>query len=179
MRSSTAKKSSTGRELEQALAELAALEDFGFERDGASGRREDEALADGDFAAGADERAPLIVAGGFGEHDFDAAGGLFAFAAKSAARVEARGNDAAVVEDEQIAGAQVRAKAGEKVVVQAPVSAVHDQHAAGAALGGRLLRDQLFGQIVVEVRRHGAPHFYPLEQSLFRHRHFPKVGERA
>ena len=38
-----------------------------------------------------------------GEHDFDAAGGLLSFAAQRAARVEPRGNDAAVVEDEQIA----------------------------------------------------------------------------
>ena len=66
-------------ELEQPLAELAALDDFGFECDGAVRRREDEALADGDFAAGTDKGAPAIMADGFSQHDFDAAGRFFAF----------------------------------------------------------------------------------------------------
>jgi len=65
------------RELEQTLTELATLEDFGFERDGAGGRGKDEALADGNLAAGANESAPAVVARRFGEHDFDAAGWLF------------------------------------------------------------------------------------------------------
>ncbi len=49
------------RELEKTLAELAALDDFGFERNCAVWRREDQALADGDFAAGANESAPAIL----------------------------------------------------------------------------------------------------------------------
>ena len=61
-------------ELQQTLAELAALDDFGFERNCAVGRREDQALADCDFAAGTNESAPAIFASGFGKHDFDAAG---------------------------------------------------------------------------------------------------------
>ena len=65
-------------ELEQPVAELSALEDFGFERNGAVGSREYEAFADGDFSSGPNEGAPEIVTGGLGEHDFDSAGGLFA-----------------------------------------------------------------------------------------------------
>ena len=90
------------RELEQALAELATLEDFGFKRDRAVRRGKDEALADGDFAAGTNESAPAVVARGFGQHDFDAAGWLFTISDECAMRVETRGNDAAVVEDEKI-----------------------------------------------------------------------------
>ncbi len=67
-------------ELEQALAELAALEHFGFEHNLACGRGKDQPLADGDLAAGSHQGAPLVFAGRLGEHDFDAAGGFFAFA---------------------------------------------------------------------------------------------------
>ena len=65
--------------------------------------------------------------------------------------VEARGNDAAVVEDEKVAGAQMFSEISEGIVAEIAGCTVHDQHAACAALGGRLLRDQFFGQIVVEV----------------------------
>jgi hypothetical protein len=64
-------------ELEQTLAELAALEDFGLKRDGSRRRWKNEALADGDFPAGTNESAPAVVACRFGEHDFDAAGWFF------------------------------------------------------------------------------------------------------
>ena len=145
-------------ELEQALAELAALKDFGFERDCAGRRGKDEALADGDFAAGTNESAPAIFAGGFGEHDFNAAGRLFTIADERAMRIEARGNDAAVVEDEKVAGAEMFSKTRKRIVAESARCAVHDEHAAGAALGRRLLRDEIFGQIVVEVGyRTGAP----------------------
>ena len=49
-------------EFEQAFAVFTALENFGFERDGAGGRGEDEPLADGNFAAGTDEGAPEVRA---------------------------------------------------------------------------------------------------------------------
>ena len=136
-------------ELEQTLAELATLEDFGFKRDGAVRSGEDEALADGNFAAGANEGAPAILAdrvkSGFKEHDFDAACRLLSIPDQCAVRVETRRNHAAVVEDEQIARAKMLTKARERIVAECARRAVHDEHAAGAALGWRLLRDQLFG----------------------------------
>ncbi len=60
MRSRTAKKSVHRLEAQQALAELAALQHFGLERDFAGGRGKDEALADGDLSARPDEGAPLV-----------------------------------------------------------------------------------------------------------------------
>ena len=39
----------------------------------------------------------------------------------------------------------------EGIVLEITRRAVHDQHAACATLGWRLLRDQVFGKIVVEV----------------------------
>ena len=39
----------------------------------------------------------------------------------------------------------------ERIVAECARCAVHDQHAAGAALGWRLLRDEIFGQIVMEI----------------------------
>ena len=50
-------------EAEQALAEVVAFEDFGFERDCAGGRGKDENFADAYFSAGMDEGAPEIFAG--------------------------------------------------------------------------------------------------------------------
>ena len=95
--------------------------------------------------------AAAIVADGFDKHDFDTACRLFTIPDQCALRVEACGNDAAVVEDEEISRAQVFSKTREKIVAECACCAVHDEHAAGAALGWRLLRDQLFGQIVVEL----------------------------
>jgi hypothetical protein len=62
------------RELEQAITEFSAFEDFRFNDDLAVGRGKDKALADGYFTAGPDEGAPEVVANGLGKHDFDAAG---------------------------------------------------------------------------------------------------------
>jgi hypothetical protein len=80
-------------EFKKALAELATLEDFGFERDVAVGCGEDKALADGNFAAGTDEGAAAIVADGFDKHDFDTACRLFTIPDQCALRVEACGKD--------------------------------------------------------------------------------------
>jgi hypothetical protein len=106
------------RELEETFAELAAFEDFGFKQDFAGWRGKDKALTDGDLAAWADEDAPEVClswfGGGFGEHDFNAAGWFFTtptartrrrgprslvVAKESSASVEARWNHAAVVKD--------------------------------------------------------------------------------
>ena len=114
-------------EAEEAVAVLAAFEDFGLEFDGAGWRGEHENLADGDFASGTDERAPAVIPGRLGEHDFNTAGGRLAtpatktcrwgprnlvFAAQRASGVEARGDHAAVVENQQISGMEQRGKFG-------------------------------------------------------------------
>jgi hypothetical protein len=87
----------------------------------------------------------------FSQHDFDAAGWFFAIANQCAVRVEARRNYTAVVEDEKVAGAQMLSNIREKIIAEIARCTVHDQHAARAALGGRLLRDQILGQVVVEI----------------------------
>ncbi len=108
MRSSIDKEICGRSEAQEALAELAALEHFSFKEYFAGWSGKDEALADGDLAAGFDEGVPLglrrVLADGFGEHDFDLAGGAFTIANKRAVGVETRWNDSAVVEDEQVSG---------------------------------------------------------------------------
>ena len=115
MRSRTAKKSSDRREAQQPLAELAALQHLGFERDLAGGRGKHQPLADGDLSARPDQRAPAVFAGRFGQHHFDAAGRLFALAEQRAPRIEPRRNHAAVVENQQVAGPEQRGKLGEEM----------------------------------------------------------------
>ena len=126
MRSRTAKKSSTGLKRSSRSPNCAALQHLGFKHDCAGGRGKNEALADGDLSARPDEGAPEIFADvevrfvvsqvpesgpeaglcgmRLGEHHFDLPGRLLALAAQRAARIEARGNHAAVVEDQQVAG---------------------------------------------------------------------------
>jgi hypothetical protein len=140
-------------EFKQALAELAALENLGLENGFAGGAGEDEPLADGHLAAGADESAPAVAraCGRSGEHDLDAAGGPLALADKGAVGKEARGDDAGVVEHEQVAGTELGGKRGEEAVVDGAGGAVEEHHAAGTADLGRGLRDEFLGEVVVEV----------------------------
>jgi hypothetical protein len=65
--------------------------------------------------------------------------------------VEPRRNHARVVQNQQVAGPQQRGKLGKTRVAQRAGRAVHNQHPALAALGRRLLRNQLRGQIKVEI----------------------------
>ena len=90
----------------------------------------------------------------FGEEDFDEAGGLGRAALgvrAGAGGEEARGQDAGVVEDEEIAGLKELREVGEEVVAECAGGAVEDHHAAGAALGGRVLGDEFYRQVVMEV----------------------------
>ena len=121
------------------------------------------------LAGGADEGAPEIfggVGGGdgglgfglgcdlFGEEDFDEAGWLGRAGLRARAGAggeEARGQDAGVVENEEIAGLEELREVGEEVVAECSGGAVEDQHTAGAALGGRVLGDEFGGKIVMEV----------------------------
>ena len=85
---------------------------------------EEEAFAGLDFAAGADEGGPDVFVGVLvgellGEEDFDAAGGVGRVVLgveAGAGGVEARGEDAGVVEDQEVAFFQVRGKVGEVFV---------------------------------------------------------------
>ena len=124
---------------------------------------EDEGLAGLDLAAGADERGPLVRGELLGEQDFDAAGGC----GRARLRVQAeamgeepRGKDAGVVEDEEVAVAQMRGEIGEEVIFNRAGRAVDSQHAAGATDLRRSLGDEFFGEIEVEV---GDAHLISLE----------------
>ena len=69
---------------------------------------------------------------------------------------EAGGQDAGVVEDEEVAGLEDLGEVGEDVVVEGGFgvgvsTTVHHEHAAGAALGGGMLGDEVFREVEVEV----------------------------
>lgn len=144
-------------EAEGAFAEGGGGEDFGFEQGWGSGCgfvAEVETLARMDFAAGADEGGPVGGSELLGEEDFDTAGGVGRVvlgAGAGAGGVEAGGDDAAVVEDEEVAGVEEVGKVREGVVAKGAGGALEDKHAAGAADGGWRLRDEVFGEVVVEV----------------------------
>ncbi len=71
--------------------------------------------------------------------------------------VEARRQDAGVVEDEEVARAEMVREVGEVIVLDSAGGAIDAEHATGAAGRGRGLGDEVFGQIEVEV---GYAHCY-------------------
>ena len=99
----------------------------------------------GKFAAGADQCAPS-VAELFGEEDFDAAGVAGAMADESGFE------DAGVVEDEQIGWLEECGEVFKRAVFPGFGLAVEDQHAGTVALFRGLLGDQLFGEVIIELR---------------------------
>jgi hypothetical protein len=90
-----------------------------------------------------------------GKKDFDAASGVggagLGVPAAGAGGVEAGGENAAVVEDEEVAGAEDFWKIAEKKVVVVAGAAVEEEHAAGAANSRWRLGDELFGKVEMEV----------------------------
>ena len=64
---------------------------------------------------------------------------------------EARGQHARIVENQAIARAQERGEFAKMAVFERPRGAVENQHAGSVALGGRLLRDQFLGKLVIEI----------------------------
>jgi hypothetical protein len=156
-------------ELQQALAELAALQHLGFKHDFAVWARERRGArrwrpsgpAGPGRARGFPRRSLLSVSAsdstqrlwdGFSVSITSMRPEWFLVVAEQcAAGVEARRNHAAVVEDQQVAGMEQRGKIGKVRVAQSSGRAIHHQHAALAALGGRLLRDQLRGQVEIEI----------------------------
>ena len=69
----------------------------------------------------------------------------------SASRVEARGYDTAVVEDEEVARMEEVRKVAEEVVAILAGTTIKHKHATGSANGRGSLRDELFGEIEMEV----------------------------
>ena len=144
---------------EGALAEGAGGEDFGGEEGlGGAGFRaavkEQEGFAGANLGGGADEGPPEVFGGvsggGFGlgfnlgfnlfcEQDFDEAGGLgrAGLGARSGAGgEETRGQDAGVVENEEIAGLEELRKIGEEVVAEGAGCAIEGR-ASGWSRAGR------------------------------------------
>ena len=64
---------------------------------------------------------------------------------------QARREDARVVDDQQIAGAEQRRQVVEGEMRDAPARAIERHEPAAAARGRRLLRDQLVREIEIEV----------------------------
>jgi hypothetical protein len=77
--------------------------------------------------------------------------GLLTVAHRGAAGIKPGRDDAAFVQHQQVARVEQRRKIGKARIKQSAVRAAHHQHAALAALRGRLLRNQLDAQIEVEV----------------------------
>jgi len=105
-----------------------------------------------------------------GEGDFEEAGGVGRAplgAVAGAGGEETRRQDAGVVENEEVAGLKELREVGEEVVAQGSSGAVEDEHAAGSALGGGVLGDELGGQVVMEV---GDEHWNLSFSSLPTHR---------
>ena len=118
-----------------------------------------EGFAGLDFLGGRTRARPVVVAIGvgerLGEEDFDVAGGCGGVVLRGEAGAggeEARGEDAGVVEDEEVAGLEELREVGEVVGLRRRRSARSSaEHAAGAADRGRVLRDEVFGEIEMEV----------------------------
>jgi hypothetical protein len=117
-------------------------------------------LADLNLARGPNQRSPQVFAGGcrvvdlLGEEDLYQSAGLGRVvlgACAAAGGKETRGQDAGVVQNEEIAGLEEVGEVGEEVVAQGPGCSVEDQHAARSALGRRVLGDEFCGQVEAEV----------------------------
>jgi hypothetical protein len=145
-----------GGEPESAFAEVGSGDDFGFEEGcGVVRCGEVEALAGLHFSAGSYKGGPLVLGELLGEEDFDAAGGVgrasLGVLTADACGVEARGDDPAVVENEEVAGVEELGEIAEEVVAVLTGVAVEDEHAAGAADGRGRLRDEFFGELEMEI----------------------------
>src|ERR1017187_7234964 len=66
---------------------------------------------------------------------------------------EPRREDARIVEHQAIAGVEILGKVAEEAIFPAAGAAGDHPHAAAGAVAGGRLGDQLFGQLVVEVRQ--------------------------
>lgn len=149
-----------GGEAEGSFAEATGRDDLGLqERMVEMWGGKEKVFADLNFAGGAAEGSPDDLAGVlrtevFGEEDLDATGwvGRVGLGAEAGAGgEEAGGKDAGVVEDNEVAGAEVVGEVSEVIVDESSASAVEDEHAARSADGGWGLCDEVFWKIEVEV----------------------------
>ena len=130
------------REDQRALAALAGLDDLRKERNRSLALHQLQATAHPRPRA-AHQRAPPILAQVPQEQQLHFA------AARQLAPEQARRNDAALVGDQQVAGAQICANLTEDTVLQRARIAVHDQEPRAIARLYRLLRNQSLRQLVV------------------------------
>jgi hypothetical protein len=70
------------------------------------------------------------------------------------------GNDAGVVEDEQVTGAQQPGQVAEGTVADRCRCPHQMHHARGSPVGQGLLRNEFLGQLVIEVRDPHAPDYF-------------------
>ncbi len=142
-----------GVEADLALAELSTRQDFGLEFIGLQFIliAEEKAIADSDFAAGANHALPIVGIGRelASEEDFDAAESAFA------AAIKAGGKDAGIVEDDEIAGLQNVGEFTEQAIRISAAGSLQVQHAGAVACGEGLLGDEFAGKVEVEI---GNPH---------------------
>jgi hypothetical protein len=111
-------------------------------------------LARLDLAAGTDEGGPIFAAEVLGEQDFDASAGerrAFLRVQARTGSVETSGNDATVVEDEQVARNENFREIAEEVIAVFTALAIESKHTAGAANRWRRLGNEFFGKIELEV----------------------------
>ena len=125
-----------------ALAEVAAAHDLDRQLVG-----NDDAFAAAHFAPWPHERSPAQAVGGLllGQKHFDSSAVSLAMA------VEPGGEHARVVQHQAIAGMEERRELAESSILPGSRFAIHHQHARRGAIRERLLRDQLFGKVVVEI----------------------------
>jgi len=148
------------READVALAEFAASDDPGLKFIVIA---EEEMLTDADFSAGADEAFPVVgvLLELACEEDLDASvqelarGGIaraerLGFEA-GATSVKTGGKYFRVVEDQKVGGTEEIGEVAELAIVELAVGGRKVEEAGGGAVGERLLGDEFFGEMVVEV----------------------------
>lgn len=149
-----------GGEADMTLAEFAAGDYFGVKLVVVA---EEQVLADGNLSARADQTFPIVrIALELArQKDFDAsvkevaAGGIagaHGFGMESGATsVEARGEDFRVVEDQQVGGAEEIGEVAECAVLKNSCAGIEVEQAGGGTVGERLLGDEFFGEVEVEI----------------------------
>jgi hypothetical protein len=89
------------------------------------------------------------------QENFDASSGIgrvcLGVLASRTGGVKTRGNDPAVIEDEEVSWMKKPRKITKEVVAILTRSTIEDEHAAGATHGRRSLRDELFGEVEMEI----------------------------
>ncbi len=120
-----------------------------------AGCSEMKMLAGLNLATGANERRPLVFVELLSEKNLDAACGVgragLRVETACASGVEACGDNAAVVENEQVAGVEQVRQIAEKVVTIFSGLTIEDEHTAGPTDRRRRLSDKVFGKIEMKV----------------------------